>query len=161
MTKEAFRMKVRVISDAEATEPIIELHVTADYSNLDQLVTALTNFNPTPVTLTVSQHGTTVQLPLNQIMFIEATGHVVAVHTPDAVYRVARSLTELTTRLPRPFMRISKSALVNVTHIHALTKSLTGNLVTFNHSPKQLYASRRYYRDLKQTLEHRGEHYAK
>ncbi|WP_318766330.1 LytTR family DNA-binding domain-containing protein [Lactiplantibacillus carotarum] len=146
-------MKVRVETDDHLTMPSLTLHVPSDYPNLDELVAALAKVPAVPVTLLVSQRGQAMRLPLATIMFIEATGHQVAVHTRTGVFRVNKSLTALEHQLPAPFQRVSKSALVNTDQIYALTKTLTGNLLTFNQSPKQLYASRRYYRAIKLILE--------
>lgn len=146
-------MKVRVVTDKNSTEPRLTLTIPEDFPQREQLVAALAKISLTPATLPVSQHGQAVALPLTAIMFIEATGHNVAVHTPDAVYRASDSLTAIATTLPTNFQRVSKSAVVNVQRVYSLTKTLTGNLLAFQQSPKQLYVSRRYYRLLKLILE--------
>ena len=149
-------MKVNIERDPDAHIPTITLHVPADYPDTKALVAALENLSTTRATLTVSQRGQLVQLPLTHILFIEATGHQVAAHTTTAVYRVSHSLTALSAELPGDFTRVSKSALVNTQQVYSLTKTLTGNLIAFHNSPKQLYASRRYYHQLKECLEQKG-----
>lgn len=148
-------VKVQVETDQTISEPRLTLHVPADYPQLNQLVARLTKVSLTPATLPVSQHGQAVALPLTDIMFIEATGHEVAVHTVSNVYRAHSSLSALSTSLPANFQRVSKSAVVNVQRVYSLTKTLTGNLLAFHDSPKQLYVSRRFYRPLKLILEQR------
>ncbi|WP_263850030.1 LytTR family DNA-binding domain-containing protein [Secundilactobacillus paracollinoides] len=57
--------------------------------------------------------------------------------------------------MPATFMRISKSAILNTTKIFALTHSISNSLVEFQHSQKQVYVSRKYYKPLKARLEER------
>ncbi|WP_047999545.1 LytTR family DNA-binding domain-containing protein [Lactiplantibacillus herbarum] len=149
-------MKVVVETTTDIDQPMLTLRLPPDYPQREDLIQALEKVTLAPATLTVSQRGQTTQLPLNELMFIEATGHQVAAHTSTAVYRVPSSLTALGSALPSNFIRVSKSALVNTDMVHALTKTLTGNLIEFDHSPKQLYASRRYYQPLKVVLEEKG-----
>jgi len=144
---------VTVKTEPAGTEPKLTLHLPADYPNPKQLLTQLENFSATAVTLTVSQAGHTVQLPITTILFFQAEGHQVRAHTRESSYQTSWHLYELAAQLPATFLRISKSAIANTQLITSLTKSLTGNLVEFENSHKQLYASRRYYRELKQTLE--------
>lgn len=146
-------MHVTVKTETTGAEPTLTLHLPPNYPNAEQLLAQLENFSATAVSLTVSQAGQTLQLPLATILFFEASGHQVRAHTRDASYQTTQHLYELTDLLPANFLRISKSAIVNTQLVTSLTKSLTGNLVEFDQTHKQLYASRRYYRDLKQSLE--------
>lgn len=149
-------MQVNIETDPDTSIPTVTLHVPVDYPETAALTAALKNLSIEAAKLTVSQRGQLVQLPLTSILFIEATGHQVAAHTLDNVYRVPKSLTAVGTGLPASFLRVSKSAIVNTKQVYSLTKTLTGNLIAFHHSPKQLYASRRYYRQLKISLEQKG-----
>ena len=149
-------MQVNIETDPGTSIPTVTLHVPVDYPETAALTAALKNLSIEAATLTVSQQGQLIQLPLAQILFIEATGHQVAAHTIDKVYRVPRSLSAVGVELPTHFMRVAKSAIVNTQQVYSLTKTLTGNLIAFHNSPKQLYASRRYYHDLKQCLEQKG-----
>ncbi|MFC6165159.1 LytTR family DNA-binding domain-containing protein [Lactiplantibacillus dongliensis] len=147
------RLQLHIQVDPRLTEPTLTLHVPTAEAATAELIDALKKVDQSPATLTVSQRGQTTQLPVTTILFFEADGHVVRVHTTTAVYTTTTRLYQLEAQLPSTFLRVSKSAIVNTAAIYALTKSLTGNLIGFQDSPKQLYASRRYYKQLKQTLE--------
>lgn len=54
-------------------------------------------------------------------------------------------------------MRVSKSTIINLDAVYTLTRSLTGNLIAFHESYKQVYVSRRYVKDTKRRLESREE----
>lgn len=146
-------MQVTVKTEPTLSEPTLTLHLPPDYPNAEQLLAQLKSFSATAGSLTVSQAGQTVQLALATILFFESEGHQVRAHTRENSYQTALHLYELTAQLPANFLRISKSSIVNTQQITSLTKSLTGNLIEFEDSHKQLYASRRYYRELKLTLE--------
>lgn len=147
-------MKVQIKRDATLAEPELTLRVPV---NLDPapLVAQLHQLG-VPDYLTLSQRGEQVRLAVTAILFCEATGHQVTVHTATAMYGTREPLYKLADQLPKTFLRVSKSAVVNLDLIASLYKSLTGNLIRFHQSHKQLYVSRRYYRPLKQALERRG-----
>lgn len=50
-------------------------------------------------------------------------------------------------------MRISKSAIVNIKRIYALTTSFRTCVIAFKNTHKQVYVSRSYYKPLKDRLE--------
>jgi len=152
-TKEVGCLQLHVKIDPHLTEPSLTLSVPTTDAASEDLLAALKKVTTAPATLTVSQRGQTAQLPLTAILFFEADGHVVRVHTTTAVYTTTKRLYQLDEQLPADFLRVSKSALVNITAIYSLSKTLTGNLIAFHDSPKQLYVSRRYYQQLKHTLE--------
>lgn len=52
-------------------------------------------------------------------------------------------------------MRVSKSTILNLDQIYALTKSISNCQIQFHHSYKTVYVSRRYYRELKDKLNER------
>lgn len=56
--------------------------------------------------------------------------------------------------LPRTFLRISKSAIVNTNKIYSIHRNLTASsLIAFQHTHKQIYVSRAYYKLLKNKLD--------
>ena len=67
----------------------------------------------------------------------------------DAKYK----LYELEDLLPNNFIRVSKSAIVNVSHIFSIDRNVTSSsCIKFNGTYKNVYVSRRYYKDLKNKL---------
>ncbi|KRM21305.1 hypothetical protein FC93_GL000960 [Lactobacillus kefiranofaciens subsp. kefiranofaciens DSM 5016 = JCM 6985] len=52
-------------------------------------------------------------------------------------------------------MRISKSAIINLDQIYGLTRSISNCKIQFHDSYKTVYASRRYYKDLRNRLNER------
>lgn len=97
--------------------------------------------------------------PLKEILFFETSESTVFAHTRSDTFRIRLKLYELEDVLPRTFARISKSTIVNIDHIMMINRNLTSSsLIQFNHSHKQVYASRRYYKALSQRLKERSSY---
>ena len=95
-------------------------------------------------------------LPLNSILFFETSDKGLDAHTVDDLYQIKNKLYELEEILPNNFVRISKSTILNVNHIYSIDKNLTSaSVVQFNYTHKQVYASRNYYKNLRQRLQER------
>lgn len=148
-------MKIHVNVDETATEPVVTITAPAGI-DVSQLVTALEKADAVTKRLTFTQRGESHQVVVDTILFLEAADHQVMVHTAEAVYTTRQPLYEVAEELPATFQRISKSAILNRDQVLSLTKSVTGNLVQFQHSHKQVYVSRRYYKALKEALARKG-----
>lgn len=93
-------------------------------------------------------------LSLEEILFFETDENSICVHTLDNVYQTKYKLYELEELLPGYFMRISKSAILNINHIYSISRNITASsIVQFQNTHKQVYISRYYYKLLKQKLE--------
>ncbi len=92
-------------------------------------------------------------IPYQDIIWIDAAGDYMCVHTASETYVMrARLKSLLEERLPDVFVRIHKSTVVNLTHIVKLLPLCNSeyHLVLTNH--KMLKVSRTYARALKQRL---------
>lgn len=97
-------------------------------------------------------------ISLNKILFFESSDNKINAHTIDDIYQIKYKLYELEEILPKNFIRISKSTIVNIDHIYSITRNVTSSsLIQFNKSYKQVYISRSYYKGLKQRLAERGK----
>ena len=92
-------------------------------------------------------------LPLESILFFETDGNGVQAHTVDNIYLTKYKLYELEELLPGYFMRISKSSILNTKQIYSMTKDISTCVVQFQHTHKQVFVSRYYYKPLKEKLE--------
>ena len=91
--------------------------------------------------------------PLTNVLFFETDNETVFAHTVNDVYKTEYKLYELQQILPDRFIRISKSTIVNISHILSVSRNLTSSsLIKFNKSHKQVYVSRFYYKELKQKM---------
>lgn len=150
------RVKVRVEVDPTLPAPEVVVRVPAETAETAALVKTLAAIGGPAAQLTVSLRGHQERVVVADILFCESAGHQVMIHTADRVLTTRVPLYKLATELPATFVRASKSAILNSEQVASLSKSLTGNLVRFQHSHKQLYVSRRYYGALKRVLERKG-----
>ena len=89
-----------------------------------------------------------------EILFFETYDGKVYAHSADKMYRSDHKLFELEALMPPYFVRISKSAVVNVKSIESIRRELTGNgEITFRKCDKKTYFSRAYYKVLKDRIE--------
>lgn len=92
-------------------------------------------------------------LPLDDILFFETDLGVINAHTVDNVYQVRYKLYELEEILPGHFMRISKSAILNINRIYSITRNVSSCVVQFQNTHKQVFVSRYYLKPLRLKLE--------
>lgn len=86
--------------------------------------------------------------------FFETDNNQVMAHTANEIFLTGSKLYELEKILPWYFSRISKSAILNVKKVYAITRNLTASsLIEFEGTPKHVYVSRAYYKPLKEKLE--------
>lgn len=82
-------------------------------------------------------------------------------HTVRDAYQVKYKLYELENMLGANYMRVSKSTILNLDQIYAITRSISNCQVKFQYSYKVVYVSRHYYRDLRNRLDERRKYYEK
>lgn len=94
--------------------------------------------------------------PLDDVLFFETEGERIYAHTVNDAYLVKYRLYELEGILSRHFVRVAKSTIVNIMQVYSVTRNLTASsLINFIDSHKHVYASRSYYRELRQRLDER------
>lgn len=151
-------MKIRI----EFDEGIEENEVVIKCNNLDlevqKIQEMLSGFISKKASLEFYKEGKDFYLSLDNILFFETENSEVNSHTYNDIYKVKQKLYELENILPREFVRVSKSTIININHVHAITKNITSaSLIEFQDTYKTVYASRHYYRELKLKLgEKRG-----
>lgn len=90
----------------------------------------------------------------SRILFFESSEGKVYAHTIDKIYKAPYKLFELELLMPPSFVRISKSAIVNITHIESMRREIVGNgELTFKGCDKRLYFSRNYFKLLQYKIE--------
>ena len=93
-------------------------------------------------------------IPLNGILFFETSDNCISAHTIDSVYETTYRLYELDELLPGNFMRVSKSAILNINHVYSISRNITSSSeIRLMNTHKQVYVSRHYYKSLKIRLE--------
>lgn len=142
-------MKIKFEQDPRWVEPEVIIR-----SNDPKLAAKLkAQLDATEATLAVYQGAKESYLPLSAIIFIETEDRQLQVHTKDDLYLSKERLYTLAARLPGIFLQVSKSTIINLLAVSALNRSLSNCLVSFGVTHKQIYASRRYYKQLTERLD--------
>ncbi len=146
-------MKIRMEIDPDAPEEIVVRckALTSDIMKLEQLLSKEINQSGQMI---LYQNDTEYYIDTKQILFFETEGTQVLAHTEKEIFETRKKLYELEDILGGTFLRISKSAIVNLDKIYSIRRNLTASSeISFRGTHKQIYVSRSYYKVLKEKLE--------
>jgi len=101
----------------------------------------------------VKDKGRLVFVAVETVDWIEAAGNYVTLHAGAATYGLRRTLASLAMRLGGRFVRIRRSALVNVHAIRALEQYGKGSYVVYLRDGTKLISSRYAGRELRGLLD--------
>ncbi len=147
-------MKIKMEIDENLTEEEIVIRGSALTEEMAAVQRAVADVLSRKQTLTFYKNETEYYIPLDEILFFETEGGSISAHTAGDVYVVKYKLYELEQVLPRKFIRVSKSTILNVSKVYSVERNLTASsIVQFAGTHKQVYVSRNYFKSLKISLE--------
>lgn len=148
-------MKVRIEIDDSVTEDEVVIRCRSFDSNTARIQQALIELTEKS-DLSFFKDNTEYFMPIDMILFFETSPTGIDAHTRDDVFTIKKKLYELEEMLPRSFMRVSKSAILNLNKVYSVEKNITASsLVRFMGTDKIVYVSRIYYKAMKQRLDER------
>ena len=80
-----------------------------------------------------------ISIPMHEIMYFEVMDHALTVHTVAGTFKERKTLAELKKDLPKQFVRIGRSHIINILQVRQLTRKQ----VTFGNGMK-LPVARKY-----------------
>ncbi len=147
-------MKIRVEIDPDIPEGEVVIkgpELNEEIISLQRQIAEAVN---TQLQLHVTRQKTEYLLSLEEILFLETSDQIVAVHTRGEIFETKDKMYELEELLPGKFMRVSKSTIINTSKIRAIHKNITGaSEVEFQGTVKKAYVSRNYIKALINKLE--------
>lgn len=147
-------MKVRIDIDQNLNEDEIIIRCSKLDESTQKVYDTLMGITKESKHLMLHNGNVEYYLPIDSILFFETTPDGISAHTVDQVYETTYRLYELEELLPGNFMRVSKSTILNLNHIYSISRNLTASsAVQFMNTHKQVFASRYYYKSLKDRLE--------
>ena len=146
-------MKVKLKIDPEVPDAVVAITASAKNTEVEQLYVWVKQKDTQAQMVEGFKDNRIFYLETSKILFFETDGRQVIAHTQDQAYVIKAKLYELEHRLGSDFMRISKSTILNLTQIYALTRSISDCQIQFQNTYKKVYVSRRYYHDLRQRLD--------
>ena len=146
-------MKFRLEIDPLCQEDEIHLRCRQKNDRILALEQLLSSFAASGEDMILRRDDTEYYIPKKDILFFETSGGSVVAHTATETYTTDHRLFELESIMPRSFLRVSKSCVLNAEAVRSLSHGLTGTgEVTFAHSDKVAYVSRAYYKYLKERI---------
>lgn len=150
-------MKVRIEIDNDVGESEVIIRCAELNEEIQRLQRIIAHTASSESKLIFYQGEKEFYLPVRQILFFETSESGVHAHTAKDVFQVRYRLYELEKLLPAPFMRISKSTILNVDEIYCITRNLTASSVAeFRNTHKKVYVSRNYFKQLRDMLEEKN-----
>lgn len=147
-------MKIRIEFDELLQEEELIIRCSTLTEKIQKLQRTLSELSSTQEKIVLFKNETEYYLNLEDILFFETGLHGIEAHTVDNIFQTKFKLYELEEILPGYFMRISKSAILNTKKVYAINRNLTASsVIEFQHTHKQVFVSRNYYKPLKNKLE--------
>lgn len=147
-------MKIRIEFDEQLQEEEVIIRCSKLSENVQNIQRMLSKPENTQEEIILYKDNTEYFLHLADILFFETGIRGIEAHTIDNVFQSKLKLYELEEQLPGYFMRISKSAILNTNKVYAINRNLTASsIIEFQHTHKQIFVSRNYYKPLKIKLE--------
>lgn len=147
-------MKVRIELDEERTEDEVVICCQSLTDEIKLIQKAISSVTSSKQNIILYKEETEYYIALEDILFFETEGSVLNAHTRENVYQTRYRLYELESMFSGSFVRVSKSAIVNVREIYSLSRNTlsTTSVIAFTGSHKQVFVSRHYYKQLKEKL---------
>ncbi len=155
LAKGLWDVKIRVDVSPKYSEKEIVIKSPEEDDELKQIVDKIKHIESEFSQINGYINETVYSLDLKEILFFETNERNVYAHTKNNAFLIHYRLYELDNNLPDSFLRVSKSAIINVDEIISLSRSVTGNLVQFKNTYKTIYVSRRFLKELKNRLNQR------
>ena len=148
------RTRIERIEDENDEEVVIRCRqITPE---IEAVARQFEHFGNKPVLPAFFKDDRQYYLSLSEILFFETDAERVFAHTAADAFETRMRLYELEARLPGNYVRVSRSAVVNIKHVYSIQKSLTRvSLISFRKSHKILYCSRMYSANLLEKMEAR------
>lgn len=146
-------MKIKIEIDDSLDEDEITIKCKEFDESIKKIQTAISSATSSNQNFVFYKNETEYYFPLSSILFFESDENKILAHSADDVFTVKYKLYELEEILPRSFMRVSKSTIINTSKIYSISKNISSSsLVKFPNTYKQVYISRYYYKGLKEKL---------
>ena len=148
-------MKIR-LAVSEKRRQEIEEALTACGIEIDEdsdLTLSESGKSPGRLLVRDAASGELVPLPVDDIVYIEAFGHEMEVHTRQRSYRLTERLYKLLDTLgPERFLRISNSVIIAKDKISSISPTLSMKFVLTMQNGKKVDVTRSYYYIFKDSI---------
>ena len=143
-------MRVDFYQDRELEEPRIIVQAPSRSEEIDELIEIISNISPSP--LLGYSDGVLTKLRKDSIIRIHSKDKKVYADTLEGTFLLKSPLYQLEDKLPKNFVRISNSEIVNSDRILRMDIRLTGTILIRLEGDIETRVSRRYVSKVKEVL---------
>jgi DNA-binding LytR/AlgR family response regulator len=146
-------MRVEIKINPNVQEPMVVIHAPKITPDIITLAETLESVARKPSMLIAKKNDKLFVIEPEQIEIIRTEGGDIKLYNRQAhEYTVTKPLHEITERLGDGFVRISKSAIVNISRVDHLSNSFNGTMYIVMKNGVNDYISRKYLKDFKRRL---------
>lgn len=140
-------MKLLIEQSLDVKETEIKITCGIMDERLNRLIEQIKLYS---FSIIAQKDGVTIPVPLEIIYYFEAVDNQVFLYTSSKIYECSKKLYELEELLiDTPFLRISKSCILNTNIVSSVRASLSGRIeATLQNSEKQI-VSKHYIQEFK------------
>lgn len=146
-------MRVEILLDSSCEEPYVVVHAQKLTEELHAVIELLSNEPLQGGLLAAKKDGRVFVISPEQVELVRTEGGELVLYDREQKrYLLTRSLQETMGKLGTDFVRISKSAAVNIRRIDHVYPTFNGMMELVLKNGIEEYISRKYLRDVKQRL---------
>lgn len=147
-------MKIQFLKDETQSSDEIIIKYSEDSEIIDRLKKYSQEINKEYCKIELYKNDVQYFVEVDKILFFETEDNKIMAHTKDDMFLSKYKLYELEELLPEQFLRVSKSTIVNTNHVYSIDRNVTSSsCITFAGTYKNIYVSRRYYKEFKNKVE--------
>jgi len=127
-------------------------------NDCDKILEELANNQPVSLSsfsdiLAIKDAGEVSRVPVKDILWIDAAGDYMCVHTSDTTHILRKTMKQLEESLdPKQFIRSHRSTIVNKSYVNKFCSQLNGEYYLVMSNGKELKVSRSYKEKVKQAV---------
>lgn len=147
-------MKVQFLKDELQSSDEIIIRYAQDSEIIERLKKYIQEINKEYIKIELYKNDVQYFVEVDKILFFETEDAKIIAHTKDDIFSSKYKLYELEEMLPEQFLRVSKSTIVNAKHVYSIDRNVTSSsCIRFAGTHKNIYVSRRYYKEFKNKVE--------
>jgi len=157
-TIEKIRFQNQTLIDSEHKAKLVRLVSDVTGNDCQQILTELAENKPVSLSqysdiLAIKDAGEMSRVPVKEIIWIDAAGDYMCVHTDKATHILRKTMKQLEQSLdPRQFIRTHRSVIANKFYVEKFCSQLNGEYYLVLTNGKELKVSRSYKEKVKQLM---------
>ena len=146
-------MIVNIIEDSNIKETKITIECNKTDDNILKLISLVNNVGNNDKKIIAISKGETYCIEQDSVLYFETVDRKTFCYTAKGVYEIALKLYEIKEKYENTdYIRISKSAIVNLNRIKSLRPDFGGKILATMDNDEKIYISRQYVPTLKRKL---------